>query len=107
MKRKIIVSSKTLKFRNALRDVCKAKRKEMTNLIIQLLDIVDDYYQGNAIVSPSELLNHIGLDASYEDDLIHLYNSKSFMKKVQIILAIVLAYIIYIFKKAYDTRNKN
>jgi hypothetical protein len=74
MKRKIIVSSKTLKFRNALRDVCKAKRKEMTNLIIQLLDIVDDYYQGNAIVSPSELLNHIGLDASYEDDLIHLYN---------------------------------
>jgi hypothetical protein len=73
MKRKIIVSSKTLKFRNALRDVCKAKRKEMTNLIIQLLDIVDDYYQGNAIVSPSELLNHIGLDASYEDDLIHLY----------------------------------
>jgi len=74
MERKLIVSSKTLKFRNALREVCKAKRKEMRNLIIQLLDIVDDYYKGNTIISPSELLSHIGLDASYEDDLIHLYN---------------------------------
>jgi hypothetical protein len=74
MERKIVVSSKTLKFRNALRDVCKAKRKEMTNLIIQLLDIVDDYYKGNTLVSPSELLSHIGLDVSYENDLIHLYN---------------------------------
>jgi hypothetical protein len=74
MERKIVVSSKTLKFRNALRDVCKAKRKEMTNLIIQLLDIVDDYYKGNTLVSPSELLCHIGLDVSYENDLIHLYN---------------------------------